>query len=617
MLGMNSRTGNPIHFDFEDPNITNANALEIGVSGSGKSVDLLKDNIRAYLDGDNVLHVVPKKDGITDHLRVCKALNGQLWKIGFNGQNPNLFQVFFDESTMDNSEDGYQTAYLAHFTMLLECIGLLIGSGYSDQQKNWLTQALSELYGEFRVVDGKGRVIMDNISRWSDGYFWPNFTDFRNKLETWLNDDKHSKMKGPIEALYNNTAMLTPNGPLGYLVNNNALDLSNQYIMADLSALSSVPNVQEALTMMIMSVVYTKLANARAGAPKVRTLLTLDEGADLVKNPTMKNSIEKFFRQGRSWGLYTKVVSQDLAGFPREMLDMIKANSAYVLLFGNMRPDNVPPIRKEFGLSDQDVGILLTPGKGYGLMIMGGHKIPYYNALDEFEHETILGKSKLEVEAETEAMLGGIVLNSLVSSIEHDLKVTCKTWYSKALELSEYPNGYEKETTRNPCTGLQTVAFFKKSLLDEEGKIKGQTKEHYLQNALLAGECWLRGAESVTYDNNYGKDQLPDVVATFRRANGTKVTVAFEYETKECKHSIKELQEKRDTLKTMKSGNASCFDEVVFIAKKAYVPHLIEAVGDDFVLTRGAAVGEFIESIKACNLSGLEPQTAEQSAEAA
>jgi type IV secretory pathway VirB4 component len=118
MLGMNSRTGNPIHFDFEDPNITNANALEIGVSGSGKSVDLLKDNIRAYLDGDNVLHVVPKKDGITDHLRVCKALNGQLWKIGFNGQNLNLFQVFFDESTMDNSEDGYQTAYLAHFTML-------------------------------------------------------------------------------------------------------------------------------------------------------------------------------------------------------------------------------------------------------------------------------------------------------------------------------------------------------------------------------------------------------------------------------------------------------------------------------------------------------------------
>ena len=109
-------------------------------------------------------------------------------------------------------------------------------------------------------------------------------------------------MTGPIEALYNNTAMLTPNGPLGYLVNHNIMDLSNPYIVADLSALSAVPNVQEALTLMIMSVVYTKLAQARPGAPVVRTLLTLDEGADLVKNPTMKNSIEKFYRQGRSWG---------------------------------------------------------------------------------------------------------------------------------------------------------------------------------------------------------------------------------------------------------------------------------------------------------------------------
>ena len=615
MLGMNPRTGNPIYFDFDDPRTTNANALEFGVSGSGKSVDLLKDNIRAFLDGDHVIHVVPKKDGLTDHLRVCKALAGQLWKIGFKGQNPNLFQVFFDESTMDTSEEGYQDAYLAHFTMLLESIGLLIGSGYTDQQKNWLTQALSELYNEFHVVDDNGNVIMENVSKWKDGMFWPNFTHLRDKLFGWLEDEKHKKMSGPIEALYNNTAMLTPNGPLGYLVNNNALDLSNPYIMADLSALTSVPNVQEALTLMIMSVVFTKLANSKPGAPQVRTLLTLDEGADLVKNPTMKNSIEKFFRQGRSWGLYTKVVSQDLAGYPRDMLDMLKANSAYVLLFGNMRPDNVPPIKKEFGLSDQDVEILLTPGKGYGLMIMGGHKIPYYNALDDFEYETILGKSKIEIDAETEATHGEIVLDPVVTQIVHDLGVSCKTWYSKPLEPSEYPNGFEKETTRNPCTGLQTVVFYKRSLLSEDGYIKGQTKEHYFQNALLAGEYYLRGAETVTVDNNYGKDQLPDVIAVFPRADGTKFKLASEYETKECKHSIKELQTKRDTILGMKDGDASCFDDVVFIGKKEYTAHLIQAVGNDFVLTRGAAVAEYIESKKSCNSHEHGPQIDEQSTE--
>jgi len=61
MLGMNSRTGNPIYFDFDDKNTTNANALEIGVSGTGKSVDLLKDNIRAFLDGHHVIHKYLRK----------------------------------------------------------------------------------------------------------------------------------------------------------------------------------------------------------------------------------------------------------------------------------------------------------------------------------------------------------------------------------------------------------------------------------------------------------------------------------------------------------------------------------------------------------------------------
>ncbi|HWQ43917.1 MAG TPA: hypothetical protein VN456_18070 [Desulfosporosinus sp.] len=631
MLGMNTRTGNPIYYDFDDPNTTNSNALIIAPSGSGKSVNLLTDDIRAYLDGDNVIHIVPKKDGKTDHLRVCAALNGQLWKVGFGGQNPNMFQVFFDKSVMDDSRDGYQAAYLAHFTMLLECIGLLIGSGYTDQQKNWLTQALSELYEEFHVINGEGEILQANVSKWNEGTFWPNFTDLRNKLENWLKDDKHSKMSGPIEALFNNTAMLTPNGPLGYLVNNNALDLSNQFIMADLSALTSVPNVQEALTMMIMSVVYTKLANAKPGIPINKTLLTLDEGADLIKNPTMEKSIEKFFRQGRAWGMYTKVVSQDLAGFPRTMLDMIKANTSYILLLGNWRSDNVGPIQKEFILNDQDVSVLTTPGKGYGLLVLAGHRLPYYNALDEFEEAAILNKGPLSKEMnktiygqeidtnedENDTTHGDIVINPVVSQIVHDLRVSCKTWYNKSLKMSEYPNGFEKETVRNPYTGVNTVAFYKKSLLDEDGYIKGQTTEHYFMNALLAGEGYLHGAESVTVENNYGKDQPADVQMVFPLPNGLKLRLAFEYETKECKHSVKDLQEKRDKLILLKECGASCFDGVMFIARKEYVDHIISAVGDDHTLTRGAAVGQYIESMKAQKMSAHMPQLAVENAEAA
>ena len=167
------------------------------------------------------------------------------------------------------------------------------------------TQALGELYNEFNVIDDRGAVGWMTFLSGAGDFLGPISQTLETNWKVGLMTID-IKNVGPIEALYNNTAMLTPNGPLGYLVNNNALDLSNPFIMADLSALTSVPNVQEALTMMIMSVVYTKLANAKPGAPVKRTLLTLDEGADLVKNPTMEGSIEKFFRQGRAWGMYTR-----------------------------------------------------------------------------------------------------------------------------------------------------------------------------------------------------------------------------------------------------------------------------------------------------------------------
>jgi hypothetical protein len=311
------------------------------------------------------------------------------------------------------------------------------------------------------------------------------------------------------------------------------------------------------------------------------------------------------------------------------MLKMLKANTAYILLFGTMRPDNIGDLVKEFKLTDNEAKMLCDPRKGYGIMIMRGHKFPYYNALDDFEKAAILNEGPMAREINkiiygeemqgkdevTEATLGEIRLNPLVEEVVHDLGVSCKTWYNKPLDPKEYPNGFEKETTRNPCTGLQTVVFYKKPLLDEDGKIKGQTKEHYFMNALLAGEGYLRGAETVTVDNNYGKDQLPDVIMTFPQADGSIIKLPFEYETKECKHSIKDLQEKRDNILLMKDGAASCFKDVKFIAKKDYIPHLIEAVGDDFVLTRGAAVGEYIETMKASNPLAEMLQTAEQSAE--
>jgi hypothetical protein len=589
-LGINEKTGNPIFFNFADPSSICGHALYIGKSGSGKSTDLLKDDIRAYLDGDNVIHICPKKDGLTDHLRVCETFAGQLIKIGNGGQNFNILQVFFDKS-MDDSAEGYQAAYASHFNNLLISMGLLVGSGYSDPQKNWLYQSLTQMYSDFHIIDDNGRVI--NTDKWGNGSFWPNLEDWRKILENWLEDEKHNNSKSPIEALYNNTAMLTHMGPLGYLVNKNSLDLSNQLIMADISALSDTPNVQEAITLMIMSVVYTKLSCTKAGANKNRTLLTLDEGAELIKNELMEKTIEKLFRQGRSWGLYIKIVSQDLAGFPRQMLEMIKANTDYILLFGNMRSDNVEPIQKEFKLDIDDVARLLEPGHGRGIMLIGGSRIPYINTLDDFETETIFGSEKAQLKNETMTQAPFFSDEHYVKYVNEICKFTCKDWLA---DPTKYPNGYEKMKAVNPITGRPTLVFYKKSIMEEDGKIKNQLPDHYFTVGLLAGEALKMGADYATMDD-YGTGQEADLVIGFTLPDGSKRVIACEYETPESNNSYKDLQDKRDRLKTKKNEAGAIFSDVIFFGKKEYVEKLEKAVGADFVKMRGSNLKEYLETL--------------------
>ena len=141
---------------------------------------------------------------------------------------------------------------------------------------------------------------------------------------------------------------------------------------------------------------------------------------------------------------------------------------------------------------------------------------------------------------------------------------------------------------------------------------KNQRTDHrtLFHECLVSRGIYAAGAESVETDNNYGKDLKADGVAKFRMPNGRIIKNAWEYETKECKHSIKDLQEKRDSLVLARDASgACCYDEVIFISKKEYTPHLIEALGgDDYTLVRGRSSVKWLESIKAQNSCAILPQ---------
>jgi hypothetical protein len=270
------------------------------------------------------------------------------------------------------------------------------------------------------------------------------------------------------------------------------------------------------------------------------------------------------------------------------------------------------------------VARLLEPGKGRGLMIIGGNRIPYANILDDFEDAAILNRGPMareinktffgiddggKYEEEQEEIQEPVyVLDSNGKYILATCGITCKDWLG---DKTKYPNGFEKNNAINPMTGKQTVAFFKKDLVAEDGEIKGQLKDHYFTVCILGGEL-LRMGFDVSFDD-YGTGQQADLKITYTYPDGSKYCVAAEYETPESNNSIKDLQDKRDRLLNQESEGVATFQDIIFIGKKEIVEKLKQAVGNDFVRMRGTEVREYFENIRTGKQPVLMPRQTEQS----
>lgn len=617
-LGIDEKTNNPLFLNYKDGSLVSGHAIVVGKSGSGKSTELLKDDKRALEEGDEAFHIVPKADQDTNHKRVCIEMGGLLIDIG-NGdgkRNFNMFQVFFDKTRMENSLGAYQTAYSRHIMNLTESIGLLIGRGFTDAQRNWVYNSLDELYCRFHVIDIDGNVINTEFwetNRLPDGNkLFPNFEDWRALIFEWMNDDAHRapQINSVIAAIYNNTSMITRRGPLRFLITDDILRLDNRFTMVDISDLIDTPNIQDAIILMVIGILNTKIQCVPAGSEKKHIFITLDEGANLVKIPRMRKVIEKLFRELRSFGGHLKIVFQDLAGVSPSMVNMMKTNTDYVLLMSNMSAYNVKPLVKEFNLTKNDIRRLRTPGRGKGVLIIGDTHIDYVNALTVDDQRVIFDKEVDEDQYMLEASGAVVKIDERVDWVKNNHGIIVKDWITNQdlKKVIKIP-GYEMERFEHPFRPGKKIIYIKEGIKTEDGdikikifdaetkkiKIKNQSDWHYKFVYSLGGELSLMDF-TVTADD-YGRtkltdldkhEQQADLIARKILAPGVEIRIAVEVE-KRGSHTIKQLREKRDRLLNRKNPDGSpVFDTVIFTSDNDYWKStLVGAVGDEYSAPRG------------------------------
>lgn len=585
LLGFHAEAKTPLYADFESDDFMSKHFAIFGGSGTGKSTLQMYIDYNAAAVNCDFIHFVPKEDMGTSHINAIKALSGELIKIGEGGDNFNPLMVFFDPVTMGDDNVARRYAYRRHQTSLKKFFEFLIGPGFSIPMKSVLVATLKEIYIKAEAVDKKGNPI--NTEKWSEGNFWPSIGDLRDTWERWATDESKKTKWRSVRALLDNTVEMEEGCAWEWMNNKNSFKPSGRFITIDVSGMEE--GVKEAVTILLIDIINMRLRSPslETNKKKRRTIITLDEGANLLQNPGMAKYIQKLFREARAGKCSICFDNQDLDG-AAAILPILKANTDFIILMCNMTKENVEEFRKEFYFTDKDKTRLMEKGNGKYLLIRLGQKIPGDVVLTKKMKEIFFGESSSESKAG-----GNFPVNyELEPCVEwiRDKGLIASTWITK---IDDYEiEGFTPTEATSVMGGAgKFPVYLRDDLITESGRIDGESEDHWKTCYLAAGELCRAGYTDVTV-NNWGGQQvedMPDITAI--SPTGKKIWIEVEQPRKSKKggnHSIGQIEKK-------KQKQEPFCDVWVCLCQKSNYPQVKQAVGKDFCVMRGVNFAEFIE----------------------
>ena len=276
-----NRQGGLTRYDPFDPvGLPNFSSLVTGASGAGKSFV----NNLILLQQQNVITFVI--DVGASYKKLCEFMGGQYIEIappreGETRRTINPFQL----------EQGEKKPSSQKIKFLLA----LLESMFTDSDEEKLPKLSKSLLEEAVLAtyeNAKGRT--------------PRLSDLREVLE-----------KSPERDLQNFSKMLYPwTGDRAYgqlLDRENVLDLSSDFVVFDLKSLSSYPDLQSVMTLIITDFIIGKVESKNPAYFGRRKRILMDECWELLKSKAAANAMEYWVRTLRKSGSGVTFITQGVA----------------------------------------------------------------------------------------------------------------------------------------------------------------------------------------------------------------------------------------------------------------------------------------------------------------
>ena len=325
----NRQSGLVSYDPFDAAALPNYNALVTGSSGAGKSF-LNNLILLQFMTQDPMVFVI---DIGGSYQKLCEFMNGQYIEIGppKEGEQRKAINPFQLE------DDAHEPS-----SQKVKFLLALLESMFTDTDDEKLAKLSKSLLEE--------AVIQTYKDVWEKDKRTPTLTDLRKVFEA-----------SPEQELKNFSRMLYPwTGDRAYgklLDRENELDLKSDFVVFDLKGLSSYPDLQAVMILIITDFIIGKVESKNPAYYGKRKRILMDECWELLKSRAASNAMEYWVRTLRKSGSGVTFITQGLSELATHPIGpAILSNTAtkFVLL----QKGDLEPVRQTLKLNDEEVALV-------------------------------------------------------------------------------------------------------------------------------------------------------------------------------------------------------------------------------------------------------------------
>lgn len=334
----NRQSGLVSYDPFDSANLPNYNSLVTGSSGAGKSF-LNNLILLQFMTQKPIVFVI---DIGGSYQKLCEFMNGQYIEIGppKDGELRKAINPF-------ELEDGEKEPSSQKIKFLLA----LLESMFTDTDdeklpklsKSLLEEAIIQTYKKVSEDESRAPVLSD-LQKVLVGSPERELNNFAKMLYPWTGDRAYGKL----------------------LDRANELDLNSDFVVFDLKGLSSYPDLQAVMILIITDFIVGKVESKNPAYYGRRKRILMDECWELLKSRAASNAMEYWVRTLRKSGSGVTFITQGLpevAAHPIGSAILGNTATKFILL----QKGDLEPVRQILKLNDQELALVSSLRQQKGL----------------------------------------------------------------------------------------------------------------------------------------------------------------------------------------------------------------------------------------------------------